>query len=82
MRFAFRTLAACLLVGTTTGIARAEMPAPIQYAMMVGHASACCFLPFLFFLLLISMIPSPKKIDPPRRRKRKRSNPENANDNT
>ena len=79
MRFAVRTLAACLAVGITADFARAETPpAPVAYAMMAGWICALFMVPGVMFVLIIASIAKPAP--PPRRKRATPPDPENARD--
>jgi hypothetical protein len=79
MRFAVRTLVACLVVGITADFARAEFPpAPVAYAMMAGWICALFVVPGVMFVLIIASIAKP--VQPPPRKRVAPTDPENARD--
>jgi hypothetical protein len=82
MRFAVRTLVACLVVGITADFARAELvPTSLtgrDAFICVAFLIAAYLVPLVVFLTI--SFAAKKSVPPPRRRRPPPSDPENARD--
>ena len=81
MRFAMRLLAACWIVGTTAGVARAEMPSKQDAFICVG-LMATIFLLVVVCPLVVSIVlgnKTPKS--PPQQQKKPPATSEQTHDN-
>jgi hypothetical protein len=80
MRFAIRVLAACWIVGTTAGIARAEMPSERDAFICVGVMATIFLLPLVGALVASIVLNNKTPKSPPHQQRKPPTTSENARD--